>query len=314
MSKRVVIALGGNALGSTISEQAEVVKETVKVIAGLIRGGYEVIVTHGNGPQVGMIQKAFTALKNAEPDKYEFCPLDVCAAMSQGYVGYDLTRALTNELEHQGIDKQVTMVLTRTEVDPEDPSFADPSKPIGAFVTPEQAEHLTNTRGFVYKEDAGRGLRRVVPSPMPVRIVELDSIKRLVKEGQVVICGGGGGIPVIRNEEGDLQGVEAVIDKDNASCTLAMELGADFLVILTAVEKVAINFGKPDQQWLDQITVEEAHRYIGENQFAPGSMLPKVEAAIRFAQSGEGRTALITLLEKAGDGLSGKTGTRIIEK
>ena len=311
MGKRVVIALGGNALGNTITEQKEVVKGTVKVIAGLIKEGHEVIVTHGNGPQVGMIQKAFTALKNAEPEKYEFCPLDVCAAMSQGYIGFDLTRALKAELEHQGVQKQVTMILTQTEVDPEDPSFRDPSKPIGAYVSEAEAERLTRTRGFVYKEDSGRGIRRVVPSPMPVRIVELDSIRGLVEEGQVVICCGGGGIPVIRNAEGVYEGVEAVIDKDNASSTLAQELGADFLVILTAVEKVAINFGKPDQQWLDQITVAEAHEYIGQNQFAPGSMLPKVEAAIRFAQSGEGRTALITLLEKAGEGLAGKTGTRI---
>ena len=310
MAKRIVITLGGNALGSTISEQAEVVKDTVQVIADLIEEGYEVIVTHGNGPQVGMIQKAFTALHNQEPDKYEYAPLAVCAAMSQGYIGYDLQRALRAELDAKGIKKDIVNILTESIVDPKSSAFENPSKPIGAYVTEEQAKILHETRGFTYAEDAGRGIRRVVPSPTPVRIMQFSTIKTLVEAGNVVIACGGGGIPIIQ-EDGRYLGAEAVIDKDVATSILARELDADYLVILTAVEKVAINFGKPDQQWLDEISVDQARRYIDENQFAAGSMLPKIQAAIAFAESGNDRTALITLLEKAADGLAGKTGTRI---
>jgi len=311
MSKKIVIALGGNALGKTISEQTEICKETVKAIADLIEQGNQVVVCHGNGPQVGMIQKAMTALHNQEPDEYELAPLYTCSAMSQGYIGYDLQMALSNELRARGINRAVCTVLTQVEVDANDPAFKNPTKPIGTYVNAEVAEHLSRTRGFVYKEDAGRGVRRVVASPKPSRIVELDSIVKMIDDGQVVIACGGGGIPVIRDEKGNLSGVEAVIDKDFASARLAEEINADMLIILTAVEKVAINWGKPDQKWLDSITLTEAEQYIAEKQFAAGSMLPKVEAAMMFASSGKGRESLITLLEKAKDGICGKTGTII---
>lgn len=311
MGKRIVIALGGNALGNNLQEQKIAVRHTVKAIADLVEEGHEVIVAHGNGPQVGMLQKAMTALHKQEPEKYGLCPLFVCCAMSQGYIGNDLQSALQEELANRGICKAVSTVLTHVEVDKSDPAFQNPTKPIGAYVTREEAERLTAERGFTYAEDAGRGLRRVVPSPQPVSIVELETVRALLNAGQVIIACGGGGIPVIRTSEGSFEGVEAIIDKDFASCRLAQELDADFLVILTAVEKVAINFGRPDQQWLDSLTPEEARAYIGQDQFAPGSMLPKVEAAVAFAESAGGRSALITLLEKAKDGIQGKTGTLV---
>ena len=258
-----------------------------------------------------MIQAAMTELTRSDPEKYIPCPLSVCVAMSQGYIGYDLQNALREELLDRGINKGVATVLTQVEVDPEDKAFQNPTKPIGTYVSREEADRLTAERGFTYAEDAGRGLRRVVPSPQPVSIVELPAIRDLVQAGQIVIACGGGGIPVVRTEEGNLEGVEAIIDKDFASCRLAQELEADFLVILTAVEKVAIHFGTPQEKWLDSMTPDEARTYIAEGHFAPGSMLPKVEAALQFAESGQGRSALITLLEKAKDGIQGKTGTRI---
>ncbi|RKJ04912.1 carbamate kinase [bacterium D16-54] len=311
MKKRIVIALGGNALGNTLPEQKVAVKSTAKAIVDLIEAGNEVIVAHGNGPQVGMIQKAMTALHKLEPEKYVLCPLSVCVAMSQGYIGHDLQNALREELQKRGIKKSVTTVLTQVEVSAMDPAFEHPTKPIGAYVTGEEARRLKEERGFSFAEDAGRGVRRVVPSPKPLSIVELDSIRGMVEEGQVVIACGGGGIPVVRRGENEYEGVEAIIDKDFASCTLAKEIGADYLIILTAVEKVAVNFGKPDQRWLDSMTSKEARRYMEEGQFAPGSMLPKVMAALEFAESGAGRTSLITLLEKAKEGIEGKTGTLI---
>lgn len=311
MKKRIVIALGGNALGNTLPEQKVAVKSTAKAIVDLIEAGNEVIVAHGNGPQVGMIQKAMTALHKLEPEKYVLCPLSVCVAMSQGYIGHDLQNALREELQRRGIKKSVTTVLTQVEVSAKDPAFAHPTKPIGAYVTSEEARRLKEERGFSFAEDAGRGVRRVVPSPKPSSIVELDSIRGMVEDGQVVIACGGGGIPVVRRGENEYEGVEAIIDKDFASCTLAKEIGADYLIILTAVEKVAVNFGKPDQRWLDSMTPDEARSYMEEGQFAPGSMLPKVMAALEFAESGAGRRALITLLEKAKEGIEGKTGTLI---
>lgn len=311
MGKRIVIALGGNALGNNLQEQKVVVRETAKAIADLVEDGHDVIVAHGNGPQVGMLQKAMTALHKLEPEKYILCPLSVCCAMSQGYIGNDLQNAIREELWDRGIHKDVSTVLTHVEVDAADPAFQNPTKPIGTYVTREEADRLTAERGFTYAEDAGRGLRRVVPSPQPVSIVELEAVRSLVNAGQVVIACGGGGIPVVKKGEGGYDDVEAIIDKDFASCRLAQELDADFLVILTAVEKVAINFGKPDQTWLDSLTPEEAQMYIEQEQFAPGSMLPKVEAAVAFAQSKNGRSSLITLLEKAKDGLQGKTGTLV---
>ena len=309
MGKRIVIALGGNALGNNLPEQMEAVKHTARAIVDLIEQGNEVVVAHGNGPQVGMIQEAMTQLTRSNPEKYIPCPLSVCVAMSQGYIGYDLQNALREEMLDRGIDVGAATVLTQVEVDPEDPAFVNPTKPIGAFMTREEADRMIAERGYEVVEDAGRGYRRVVASPRPVGIVELDTIRSLVETNHVVVACGGGGIPVFKTEGNHLKGAAAVIDKDFAAARLAEQLDADFLVILTAVEKVAVNFGKPDQQWLDELTPETAARYIEEGQFAPGSMLPKVQAALAFAQSGPGRSSLITLLERAADGIAGKTGT-----
>ena len=311
MGKRIVIALGGNALGNNLPEQMIAVKKTARAIVDLIEEGHQVILSHGNGPQVGMIQKAMAELTRSEPDKYIPCPLSVCVAMSQGYIGYDLQNALREELLDRGISKGVATVLTQVEVDPADPAFAHPTKPIGAFMTKEEAQRMVAERGYDVVEDAGRGWRRVVASPQPKAIVEIESIRDMVEAGLVVVACGGGGIPVFRTEGHHLKGAAAVIDKDFASCVLAQQVEADALIILTAVEKVAIHFGQPDETWLDRLTPDEARKYITEGQFAPGSMLPKVEAAVRFAESRPGRTALITLLEKARDGINGRTGTRI---
>ena len=309
--KRIVVALGGNALGDNLPSQMKAVTQTVKPIADLIEEGHEVVISHGNGPQVGMIQEAMMLLTRSNPEKYVHFPLSVCTAMSQGYIGYDLQNMLREELYDIGLPQDVTSCLTQVEVDPEDPAFANPTKPIGAFLTKEEADVLVRDRGYQVVEDAGRGYRRVVASPKPKAIVELSTIKALVETGHVVVAAGGGGIPVFRTGGHHLKGAPAVVDKDFASELLAEDLDADFLVILTAVEKVAVNFNKPDVRWLDDLSVEEAKRYIAEGQFAKGSMLPKVEAAVKFAESKPGRTALITLLEKAKDGINGKTGTRI---
>ena len=310
MGKRIVIALGGNALGKNLPEQAIAVQNTARAIVDLLEQGNEVVVVHGNGPQVGMIANAMTELTRSDPEKYIPCPLSVCGAMSQGYIGYDLQNALREEMECRGIDHGVTTVLTQVEVDQNDPAFANPTKPIGSFMTLEEAEDLKANRGYDFVEDAGRGYRRVVASPKPKRIVELDTIECLVDHDHVVVCCGGGGIPVIQTGvHNHLKGAAAVIDKDFAAELLAESLDADYLVILTAVEKVAVNFGKPDQLWLDELTPAEAREYIGQGQFAPGSMLPKVEACVKFAESMPGRNALITLLDRAADGIAGKTGT-----
>ena len=310
MGKRIVIALGGNALGKNLPEQAIAVQNTARAIVDLLEQGNEVVVVHGNGPQVGMIANAMTELTRSDPEKYIPCPLSVCGAMSQGYIGYDLQNALREEMECRGIDHGVTTVLTQVEVDQNDPAFANPTKPIGSFMTLEEAEDLKANRGYDFVEDAGRGYRRVVASPKPKRIVELDTIECLVDHDHVVVCCGGGGIPVIQTGvHNHLKGAAAVIDKDFAAELLAESLDADYLVILTAVEKVAVNFGKPDQLWLDELTPAEAREYIGQGQFAPGSMLPKVEACVKFAESKPGRNALITLLDRAADGIAVKTGT-----
>ena len=314
MGKRIVVALGGNALGNNLPEQMAAVKETAKAIADLIEGGNEVIVAHGNGPQVGMIQAAMTELTRSNPEKYIPCPLSVCVAMSQGYIGYDLQNALREELLDRGINKGVATVLTQVEVDPEDPAFKNPTKPIGSFMTKEEADKMVAERGYQVVEDAGRGYRRVVASPRPQAVVELDTIRALVDSDHIVVACGGGGIPVFKTEGHHLKGAAAVIDKDFASEVLAEQLDADYLIILTAVEKAAINFGKPEQKWLDNISVAEAEQYCAEGHFAPGSMLPKVQAAMRFADSKPGRRALITLLEKARDGIDGKTGTVIVNE
>lgn len=300
MGKRIVIALGGNALGSNLPEQMEAVKITAKAIVDLIEEGHEVIVAHGNGPQVGMIKNSM--------DKS--IPMSVCVAMSQAYIGYDLQNALREEMLGRGLNKAVSTVLTQVEVDPADPAFLKPTKPIGSFMTKEEAEAL-EAKGYTCVEDSGRGYRQVVASPRPQGIVELDTIKTLVDAGLVVIACGGGGIPVVKTDGHHLKGAAAVIDKDFASCVLAQQLDADCLIILTAVEKVAIHFGKPDVEWLSDLTPAKAQEYIAAGEFAPGSMLPKVQAAVAFAESKPGRTALITLLEKAKDGVAGKTGTAI---
>ena len=309
MGKRIVIALGGNALGKDLPEQMEAVQHTARAIVDLIEQGNEVIVVHGNGPQVGMIANAMTELTRSDPQKYIPCPLSVCGAMSQGYIGYDLQNALREEMERRGITRGVATVLTQVEVDPADPAFKNPTKPIGSFMTEDEAEQLKRDRGYDFVEDSGRGYRRVVASPKPRRIVELDTISSLVAADHVVIACGGGGIPVLPTGNHHLKGAAAVIDKDFAAELLAESLDADYLVILTAVEKVAVNFGKPDQQWLDELTPETAGKYVDEGQFAPGSMLPKVQAAVKFAESKPGRSALITLLDRAADGIAGKTGT-----
>lgn len=308
--KRIVIALGGNALGNTLPEQMVAVKITAKAIVDLIEEGCEVVVAHGNGPQVGMINNAMAALSRENPNQPN-TPLSVCVAMSQAYIGYDLQNALREELINRGIeDVPVATMITQIRVDENDPAFQAPSKPIGHFMTEEQARIAEEKYGYIMKEDSGRGWRRVVASPKPAEIIEIGAIRSLVNDGQIVIACGGGGIPVTR-QGNHLKGASAVIDKDFASCLLADQLDADFLIILTAVEKVAINFGKPEEKWLDDLSVKEAYQYVDEGHFAPGSMLPKVQAAVMFAESKPGRTALITLLEKAKDGILGNTGTRI---
>lgn len=306
--KKVVIALGGNALGKDVEEQKEAVAKTAKVIVDLAQQGLDIIITHGNGPQVGMIQNAMDNLVVVH-DNYKQVPLPTSVAMSQGYIGIDLQNAIKYELYSRNIDGKVSTILSQVEVDKDDEAFKNPTKPIGRFLTKEEAEE-NEANGVRCMEDAGRGYRVVVASPMPQRIRELETIKTLVKAGHIVITCGGGGIPVV-SENGKLVGVNAVIDKDNASSLLAAQLGADYLVILTAVEKVAINYGKENQEWLSDLTVEQAKEYIAQEQFAKGSMLPKIEAAIRFAESGEGRHTLITLLDKAAEGIAGKTGTVI---
>lgn len=307
-SRKVVIALGGNALGSNVEEQKVAVAKTAAVIVDIVEQGCDLIVTHGNGPQVGMIKKAMDALTVSEPD-YKDIPLPLSVAMSQGYIGIDLQNAIKGELARRGIPKKVSTILSQVEVDAADPAFQNPSKPIGKFMTKEEAAAL-EAHGISCMEDAGRGYRVAVASPMPKRICELETIRTLMNAGHLVITCGGGGIPVIRRDD-DLVGVNAVIDKDHTSSLLASRIGADDFIILTAVERVAINFGKETQEWLSELRVDQAKRYVEEGQFAKGSMLPKVEAAIRFAESGENRRALITLLEKAADGIAGRTGTVI---
>ena len=308
MKKKIVIALGGNALGNNLEEQMTAVKSTAKAIVDLIEEGHEVVISHGNGPQVGMINLAMDALTKADA-KYSSIPMSVCVAMSQGYIGYDLQNALREELVNRNINKPVSTIITQVEVDKNDKAFENPTKPIGSFMTKEEADVLIS-KGVNVVEDAGRGYRRVVASPKPKSIVEIETIKSLVDSGNVVIACGGGGIPVIK-EGNHLKGASAVIDKDFASATLAKELDADFLIILTAVEKAAINYGKENEKWLANVSVDEMKKYVEEGHFAPGSMRPKVEAGIEFAESKEGRSALITLLEKAKDGILGNTGTRI---
>ncbi len=308
MGNIIVLALGGNALGNDPEEQKKAVKHTSISIVDLIEAGNQVILSHGNGPQVGMINLAMDAASKSDAGTPEM-PFPECGAMSQGYIGYHLQNALQNELKRRGINKPVATLVTQVVVDKNDPAFQNPTKPVGSFYSKEEAD-LMNAKGFTFKEDAGRGYRRVVPSPKPIDIVEIDSIKSLLAAGNIVIAAGGGGIPVIEDSDG-LRGIAAVIDKDFTTAKLAELVDADSLIILTAVEQVAVRYGRPDQVWLSELTVKEAEKYIAGREFAEGSMLPKVRAALSFAESKAGRRALITSLEKAADGLAGKTGTWI---
>jgi len=307
-NKRIVLALGGNALGNTPEEQLRKAREAARAIADLIAEGNEVLITHGNGPQVGMIHLGLSASADSGAIAAPM-PFPECGAMSQGYIGYHLQNSLDNELAARGIRKDAVSVITQVVVDGEDPAFRHPTKPIGAFCTREQAEKIAAETGEVFREDAGRGYRRVVASPRPVDVVEKDVIRGLLAQGCVVIASGGGGIPVVRRQ-GRLEGVPAVIDKDFAAAALAALTGADMLVILTAVERVALRFGQPDQRWLDAMTVEEAEGFCAAGEFAPGSMLPKVQAAVSFAKTGG--TAVIAALEHALEAARGQSGTAVL--
>ncbi|MBQ1632779.1 MAG: carbamate kinase [Clostridia bacterium] len=307
--KKLVIALGGNALGNTPYEQLKLVTETAKPIVDLIEAGNQVVIAHGNGPQVGMINLAMSTAAAAKAIKSDM-PFPECGAMSQGYIGYHLQNSIQNELKARGIQKSVATVVTQVLVDENDPAFQHPSKPIGAFYSKEEADRIAAEKGYTMIEDAGRGYRQVVPSPKPVDVVEKDMVNTLIDAGHVVITVGGGGIPVIE-KEGKLVGVPAVIDKDFASAKLAELVKADALVILTAVDRVAINWGKPNQESLERMTCEEAERYCREGHFAPGSMLPKVQAAMSFAKTGG--EAIIASLENAAAALRGESGTKVVK-
>ena len=307
--KKLVIALGGNALGNTPYEQLRLVTETAKPIVDLIEAGNQVVIAHGNGPQVGMINLAMSTAAAAKAIKSDM-PFPECGAMSQGYIGYHLQNSIQNELKARGIKKSVATVVTQVLVDENDPAFSHPTKPIGAFYSKEEADRIAAEKGYTMIEDAGRGYRQVVPSPKPVDVVEKDMVNTLIDAGHVVITVGGGGIPVIE-KDGKLLGVPAVIDKDFASAKLAELVKADALVILTAVDRVAINWGKPNQTSLERMTCAEAERYCKEGHFAPGSMLPKVQAAMSFARTGG--EAIIASLENAAAALRGESGTKVVK-
>lgn len=306
---KIVIALGGNALGNSANEQLTKAEMAAKSIADLITAGHNVVIAHGNGPQVGQIRLAFEEAAAAEPN--QLMPFPECTAMSQGYIGYHLQQAIDEELVTRGLkDIPVVSMLTQVVVDPEDPAFANPTKPIGGYYDAQTAQKLMAETGSVYKEDAGRGWRRVVPSPKPMDIYEKISLKTLVDAGQVVIACGGGGIPVVYQGT-RYQGVDAVIDKDFAAAKMASLIDADIFIVLTAVDHVFVNFGKPNQVALTDVTVAQLENYIEENQFAAGSMLPKVQAAMTFANSKLGSKAIIASLEQASEAISGTSGTVI---
>jgi carbamate kinase len=307
---KIVIALGGNALGETPKEQLDLVRKTAKPIVDLIAAGHKLIIVHGNGPQVGMINKAMETANQVV--KTPEMPFAECGAMSQGYIGYHLQNALREELRNRKINKEVATVITQVVVDAKDPAFKNPTKPIGQFVSKQESIKIAKEKGYIMVEDSGRGYRRVVASPKPVDVVEKEVVKTLVDNGVVVITVGGGGIPVVKNKN-RLTGVAAVIDKDFASAKIAEIVEADYLFILTAIDRVMVNYNKPNQKALIKMNSKEAKQYIKEGHFAPGSMLPKVEAALSFVQNGNKRTALIASLEKAKEALSGKTGTKIVK-
>lgn len=305
---KVVVALGGNALGKSPEEQLKLVKNTASSLIGLIAAGNQVVISHGNGPQVGAINLGMNFA--AEHGKTAAFPFPECGAMSQGYIGYHLQQSLENELHRRWMNKSVATIVTQIAVDPNDPAFENPSKPVGDFYTKEQADEIAKEKGYTFKEDAGRGYRQVVPSPLPMKIMELDSIKTLINADKLVIAGGGGGVPVIITDKG-LEGVPAVIDKDRSSALLADKIDADKLIILTAVDHVYINYGKPDEKALKTLNVAEAQKYMKEGQFAAGSMLPKIEACLSFVEGHPEREALITSLDGLDDALAGKVGTVI---
>lgn len=305
---KVVVALGGNALGKSPEEQLKLVKNTASSLIGLIAAGNQVVISHGNGPQVGAINLGMNFA--AEHGKTAAFPFPECGAMSQGYIGYHLQQSLENELHRRWMNKSVATIVTQIAVDPNDPAFENPSKPVGDFYTKKQADEIAKEKGYTFKEDAGRGYRQVVPSPLPMKIMELDSIKTLIDADKLVIAGGGGGVPVIITDKG-LEGVPAVIDKDRSSALLADKIDADKLIILTAVDHVYVNYGKPDEKALKTLNVVEAQKYMKEGQFAAGSMLPKIEACLSFVEGHPEREALITSLDGLDDALAGKVGTVI---
>lgn len=309
--KKVVLALGGNALGNSPEEQIKAVRKTAVSIVDLVEDGNEVIVCHGNGPQVGMINLAMETAHNSNP-QISNMPFAECVAMSQGYIGYHLQKAIKNELSKRNMKNAVSTIITQVKVDKDDEAFANPTKPVGLFYSKEESEKLAAESGYAFKEDANRGYRRVVPSPKPIDIIEKEEINTLIKKDFIVIAGGGGGIPVVEND-GQLEGIGAVIDKDFTSEKLAEISDADLLIILTAVEKVCINYGTENEEGLDELNLSRAQKLIEEKQFAEGSMLPKVKACLNFIQSGEGKIALITSLEKAKEGINGLTGTRFVK-
>ena len=314
---RIVVALGGNALQENpknISASAQLItcSKTAKAIVDLVENGNEIVISHGNGPQVGQIVSTYEA--SAHVNGCPIMPLAECGAMSQGYIGYHLQQTIRAEMLKRGISKDIVTIITQVIVDENDPAFQKPTKPVGSFYTEEEAKELIEKKGYNMQEDSGRGWRRVVPSPMPKAIVEERVVKKLLESGFIVITAGGGGIPVIENKDGSLRGIAAVIDKDLATEKIAELIDADEILILTSVEHVAINFNKPNQKNLTTITVKEAKKYIQEGHFSAGSMLPKVKAAIMFAQSKKGRKALIASLEKAKISLDGESGTTIIDE
>ena len=310
---RIVVALGGNALGKTPEEQLELVKETSRQIVKIVEEGHEVVVVHGNGPQVGMINLAFDNSYQNEAGT-PLMPFAECGAMSQGYIGYHLQQTITDELNKKKINKECVTVVTQVEVDPKDPAFENPTKPVGMFYTKEQAKEIEKEKGYTFVEDAGRGYRRVVPSPKPKDIVEQDVIRNLVRDGNIVITCGGGGIPVRRDRKDGYEGVDAVIDKDFAACKLAKVIDADVLLILTAVSKVCIRYNQPDEKKLDELTLSEAQKYVDDGEFAKGSMLPKVEACMDFVKENVNGTAIISALKDGVKALNGMTGTRIVNE
>ena len=302
---RYVVSLGGNALGNNSEEQKKALVKVAEAITDLIIDNNEVAIVHGNGPQVGMINLAFETSKETPT-----MPFPECGAMSEGYIGYHIQNALYNSLNQKGVNKTVATVVTQVLVDPKDPLFLNPSKPIGSFYTSEEAEQIIKEKGYIMKEDAGRGYRRVVPSPLPIDIIEKEAIKSLMKSGQVVICAGGGGIPVIKKDN-KLEGVAAVIDKDYASSKLADLIEADYLVILTAVDNVYINYHQDNEKKLDKVSTSELEKYLNEGHFAKGSMYPKVQACINFVKSGKNKTAIIASLDNAKEAFKEKAGTII---